>query len=158
MVRPSLHELQQNTARATRVDESHPVSVASGACRAIDQLHPGLVQLPQRRLDVGHAVGHVMQPRSAPLEEPTHGRVGAQRLQQLQLAVARSQETQLHALRLDSLAPGTRGTRHEFEGWEHVVNGFDGDRHMVERETLDSIMNMHADLGRQFAGIRTRQT
>ena len=74
----------------------------------VDQLHAGLLERAQRRLDVCHLVGDVVQPGALSGEEPADGRVGAQRREQLDVVLADVQQHRLDALLGDDLAVGDR--------------------------------------------------
>ena len=72
----------------------------------VDQLHAGLLQRRERRVDVADLVGHVVQARALLREELPHGRVLAERREQLDVVLADVQQHGLDALLLDDLAVG----------------------------------------------------
>src|SRR5918994_1135905 len=99
-----LHDLGQDAAGRLRVHESDPAAADANARLLVDQLEPRAPQPLQRRFDVLDRVGHVMQPLPAALDELADDRVGAERLQQFDVAVAHVEQRGLDALRLDPLA------------------------------------------------------
>jgi hypothetical protein len=70
----------------------------------VDELDALLLEAVQRRVDVVHGVGDVVQPLAVSLYELADRRVGAKRAQQLNVTFADVEEHRLDALRLDGLA------------------------------------------------------
>jgi hypothetical protein len=117
------------------MEESDTMAVGARARRPVDQLQAARLARTQRGLEVGNAVGDVVQTGTPLLEEAAHGGVGTERLEQLEPAVPDSDETELHALRFDALATGTPSARRGFEGWEGVIDRRDRDRDVIQGET-----------------------
>ena len=91
---------------------------------------PASAQARERRVDVRDAVGDVVQAGPLALEELPDRRVGAERLQQLDVAVADVEQHRLDALLLDGLAVGER----------HL------ERPLVERERGVEVVGRDADV------------
>jgi len=72
----------------------------------VDQLRPGLLELGQGRLDIGHLVGDVVQPRALAGEELADRRVGPQGSQQLDVVLTQVKQNGLDPLLGDDLAVG----------------------------------------------------
>ncbi len=86
--------MQEGDARAADPD--------AGAL--VDQLHARLLQARQGRVDIADLVGDVVQAGALLREELAHGRVLAERREQLDVILADIQEHGLDALLLDDLA------------------------------------------------------
>lgn len=135
------------------------MTAGAGARLTVDELHPALLQRPESGLEIGNTVGDVMEPGAPPGQEAADGSVGRERLEELQLAVSGADETEIHALGLDALAPGTAGTCHGFEGRKGVVDGRDGDGDVVEGQPPEGVVGTggvvgQGSLGQEIALIR----
>ena len=93
------------------------MSPCAGARLLVDQADAGRRQAAQRSLDIGDAIGDVVQPGPTPVEEFLDGRIRAARLQQLDTRCARADKCDVYLLRLDVLDAGTGRVREEFEYW-----------------------------------------
>ena len=86
------------------MDEGHPGVADPHAGRLVDELQAPLAQRGERGVDVGHAVGDVVQPRAAAGQEAAHGRVRREWPQELDVPVADLEQHGLDALLVDDLA------------------------------------------------------
>lgn len=102
-----------------------------GTALAVDELEAPVGQIQERGIEIGDPEGDVVKAGTSLLEEPTDGRVGGQRLEQLELSVTSAHEDQLHALGLHALAAGTPGTGDGLEQRKRTVDGLDGDGDVV---------------------------
>lgn len=71
-----------------RVDERDLEAEQTLAGAFVDEIRAGTRELGERGVEVAHLVGHMMHPGSSLREEATDGRVLAERLEQLDAAVA----------------------------------------------------------------------
>ena len=76
----------------------------AGPRLGVDQLDAGVGKLAQRRVDVVDPVGDVVEPGALALEELADRSVGAERAQELDVAVADVEQDGLDPLLLDRLA------------------------------------------------------
>src|SRR4051794_22669431 len=121
-----LDDLGQHAARRLRVDERHARVADAHAGRLVDEPQAAVAQVREGRLDVGDAVGDVVQPRPAAGEEAADRRVGLQRRQQLDVAGTDVEQDRLDALLLDDLAMRERhavGPLVQRDGGVEVVDG-----------------------------------
>src|SRR6185437_5748586 len=118
--------LGQDPAGRTRMDEGDAGIADADAGLVIDQLEAGVLELVQDLFDVADRIGDVMQAGAALLQVLPNRCVRAQRLQELDVAVADVEQRGLDALRLHRLAVGERhaeGLLVEGEGALEVVGG-----------------------------------
>lgn len=127
-----MDELHQDAAGAPRMYERHAVAVSTRAGSTVDQLEPATGQVGELRLDAVDAVGNVVQSGASFLEEPPHGAVRREWLEQLQPGVPGADEADRHSLGFYGLDRGSGPARHAFECGEHRVDGLDCNRHVVE--------------------------
>jgi hypothetical protein len=85
------------------VDEGDPGVPDPRARGLVDQPHAGLLQALERRVEIVRRVRDVVQARPAPGEEAPDRGVGAQRREQLDMALAGAEQDGLDALRRDGL-------------------------------------------------------
>src|SRR5690606_14388767 len=128
------HQLDQDAGRAGRVEECDPAAVSAAARLVVHEADACAPEALQRGGDVLHGVGQVVEPRAAALEEPGHGRVGRDRLDQLEPRGSRADEGHLYPLVFDSLDRGTAAARDEFEQWERLGDRMYGDADVIEWE------------------------
>ena len=100
-------DLGQHAAGRARVQERDARAADAGARLLVDQraCRPRL-SARERRVDVGHLVGDVVQARALLGEELAHGRVRAERREQLDVVLADVEQHRLDALLGDDLAVG----------------------------------------------------
>ncbi len=110
------------------MQKGHSVASGAGPWCTVDQLDASRVEPSEIGLEVFGAVGDVMKGRPSSVEESADGRVGSERLEQLD----GSDEGDFDALGLEGLGVGTGLTREEFEQTAAVFNGMDGDRNVVD--------------------------
>src|SRR3954466_1558013 len=99
-----LHDLGEHAARRLRVHEGHPRVADPGPRLLVDEPQAGRAQAVELGLDVGGLVGDVVQAGSLRREELADRRVGAERREQLDVALADVEQHGLDALGLDRLA------------------------------------------------------
>src|SRR5579875_369868 len=78
-----LDDLGQHPARGRWMQKGHQRAADAGAWPLVDQPGARRRETSQGRHDVVDSVGHVMEPRAAPLEKARHSAVGAERGDQL---------------------------------------------------------------------------
>jgi hypothetical protein len=113
------------------MQERDSVPARSGARSAVDERNAGGVEAGELALEVVGAIRDVVQSRAAALQEPSDGRVGPERLDQLDAP----HEGDANALGVEDLGWGTGSITDEFEGTATRLDGVDGDAHVVERLT-----------------------
>ena len=111
------------------MNEWDEVAVRSDPCRAIDEAKPGRFEASELPLQVVGLVRDVVQGLAAALEKTSHGGVGAQRLEEFDVAY----ESDANALGFQNLGIGTAFTGQEFEETAVLLDRLDGDRNVVER-------------------------
>src|SRR4051794_18548049 len=127
-----LDDLGQHAARGLRVQEGNARVADARARGVVDELQAAVAQRVERSVDVGDAVGDVVQPRPAGREEATDGAVGLQRPQQLHVAVADVEQDRLDALGLDDLAVGELQAVRLLVQRDRGVEVLDGDPDVVD--------------------------
>src|SRR5689334_6057641 len=96
-----LHELEQHSIRRRRVNESNQTPACAHAWCFVDQPCAFLFQLRERRFDVAHLNGDVMNSGAAFTQKLSHCRFGAQRLEQFDVRVTNRQHANSDALLRD---------------------------------------------------------
>ena len=98
-----LHQLDQHSPESTRVDECDPMPTAPDPRRVVDQFGSLGAEVLERRIDVCHLDGEVVQAFTTLVEEPSHRGVGLQRGENLQKGATEGDHGLLDTLRLDRL-------------------------------------------------------
>ena len=114
--------------------ERDPRPTSPGPWPVVDEGGTRRPEVIERRLDVGHGQGDVMEALAAPFEEATHRRVGRDRAQQLDVAAAHRDHRLLHSLFLHHLPSGRFQAVLAPVSVEGGVEVVDRDRHMVDVE------------------------
>src|SRR3954452_14244269 len=129
-----LDDLGQHAARRLRVDERHARVADPHAGRLVDEPQAAVAQVGEGRLDVGDAIGDVVQPRPAAGEETADRRVGLarQRPQQLDVAGPDVEQDRLDTLLLDDLAMRERHAVRPLVQRDGGVEVVDGDADVVD--------------------------
>jgi hypothetical protein len=122
-------QLHQDPSGGGGVEKRDSVAVGAGAGFPVDETDAGGFEPGELGFDVVGAVRDVVQAGAASFEEATHGRVGSERLEQLDVA----DEGDADALRFEGLGWGTRLPGQEFVDEGALLERVDGDRHVVER-------------------------
>src|SRR5918996_4493172 len=98
-----LDDLGEDAARGGGMQEGDARAADAGPRRLVDEPKAALAQLRQRRVDVAHLVGDVVQARAARGEEAADRGVLAKRTQQLDVVLADVEQHGLDALLVDHL-------------------------------------------------------
>lgn len=132
-----LDELDQDAAGAARMHERDPVSVRTRARDPVDQVEATVVQLLESGLDIVDTVRDVVEAGATFLEEPAHGAVGREGLEQLEPGVAGPpDEADGDTLGRDRLDRRRGAAGHGFEGGKYRVNGLDRHSDVVEGQSV----------------------
>ena len=132
-----LDDLGQHAAGRSRMQEGDAAVADTDPRLAVDQLEAGGADRGQRRVDVLHRVGDVMQARALAVDELADGGVGAERPQQLDMALADIEQDRLDALRLDRLTVGELHLEALLVELDRGVEVLDGDADVIDpSETL----------------------
>src|SRR5919197_1798318 len=127
-----LDDLGEDAARGGGVQERDARAAYAGARRLVDQPQAALAQRRQGGLDVGDLVGDVVQARAALGQESPHGRVAAQRAQQLDVVLADVEQHGLDALLVDHLAMCERHAVVALVQRDRRFEVLDGDSYVVD--------------------------
>jgi hypothetical protein len=123
-----LHELDEDAARRFGMEERDAVPPGSGPGRLVDESDALRPEASEVALQVLRAIRDVVQGRAAALEEPPHGGLRAERLQELDGA----DEGDAYALGFQGLGRGTRLAGQEFVERATLFDGVDGDGHVID--------------------------
>src|SRR5262245_15599972 len=104
------HHLRENTVHGVRVDKCDLEAEQARSWLVVDEVGSGIRQLRKRRTEVADLVRDVVHPGPAAGEEPAHGRVIAERFEQLDPSGADHERGRTHALLLDGGAMLDLGT------------------------------------------------
>lgn len=102
------------------------------------ELDPGLFEAGEGGLEVGDAVGEVVEAGAASIEETGDGGIGRRGLEEFESAGAGADEGDLDALTLDAFGRGAVPSGQQLEQRHGVGDGGDGDRHVVEGKLVHS--------------------
>jgi hypothetical protein len=102
----------------------------------VDQLDAGVGERVERDLDVVDLEGDVMHPLPALGEEPTDGRVVAERCEQLDPALAEAHRRRLDALVLDALAMLESPAEEALVRLHRRIEVLDGDADVMDRSCV----------------------
>lgn len=78
-----LHQFDENAAGIFRMGEVDAGSACSWARCVVQQADAGLLEVSAHRMDIGHRVGHLLNPRSIAIEEATDRGILRQRGKEL---------------------------------------------------------------------------
>src|SRR5262245_25051074 len=102
-----LDQLQQDSMRRRRMNESHPRIVRAGSRFFVDEADSCRLEVGQHQLDVFNPYGDMMQSLAPPREEFSDRRIGPGGLEQFQPALSDIQHGKADALFFDLILPGT---------------------------------------------------
>ncbi len=125
-------ELGQHSAARGGVEEGDARAADADPRRLVDQPHAALAQQGERRVDLGHLVRDVVEPRAALGEEPADRRVVRERAQQLDVVLADVEQHRLDALLGHGLAVDDRHAVRPLVQRERGVEVRDGDADVVD--------------------------
>ena len=138
-----LDDLGQHAPRRPRVHERDARAADADPGVLVDQRDPRLPQRRKRRVDIGHLVGHVVQPGPSLGEELPHRRVLAERRQQLHVVLADIEQHRLDALLLrpprggpppsESVSPQPERGVDLLDGHADVVDALEHARQSIDR-------------------------
>jgi hypothetical protein len=123
-----LNELHQNTSCAPGMKERDEVAGGAGARFGVDELDAGFGQQAQVFGKVLAQVGDVVKAGPPALDEPAHGGVGTQGLDELDLAA----EADSDALAGDGFRLGATGPGEALVKESGLVEGRNRDGHVME--------------------------
>lgn len=98
------HEFDECTGEVTRVDERDPCAATPGTWLGVNEPGSGGLEVDQGGVDVDDGVSNVVKTFAVLGQKLSHGSVGRERLEQLNVGTAHRDHGFLHALTLDSLS------------------------------------------------------
>src|SRR5688500_7328431 len=99
----SLHELDEDSAGALGMQKSDVMAARSGPPFLVDETDSRRPKPVERRIEVGHSVGNVVQTGTLAVEESLHRGFRRSGLQKLDSGVPGAYESDVHALSLNAL-------------------------------------------------------
>jgi hypothetical protein len=136
VVAERLDELDQDAARAARMDERHQVPVGARTGGPVDQVEAQVGKVLEGGLDVLDAVGDMVEAGASFLEEPAHGAVRSHWLEQFEPGIPGPDEADRYTLVLNGFDRRPDTSSHGLERGQYRVDGLDRHGYVVEGETL----------------------
>jgi len=99
----------------------------------VDQAYTGRLELGERRVDVRHAVGDVMQPGAPAREVLAHGRLWTERREELDVSVPDIQQSRVNPLVGDRLPMHQRHPKHVPVVGDRGLDVIDSHAHVIDR-------------------------
>lgn len=127
-----LNQFDQHVAGGLRVKKRHQVPSGAGSRRAVHQSNALSFQSPERRLQVGHAVGEVVKSGAPSLQMARDRGIGRARLEKLEVRSAGGQELHAHALTGHLLDIRRGGREQGTEAADRGLQRRDGDPDVIQ--------------------------
>ena len=118
------------------MEERYAAAVRPFAGALVDEADAPSGELGECGLEVGDALGEVVQAGAAAFEEAGHAGIGGDRFDQLDPAGTVADEGDVDALGVHPLRWGTGAAGQEFEERKGLGDRMNRDRHMIERSLV----------------------